>query len=93
MQFLDMLASVLVEDEGTDSGHAVAAASAASERHSPSELAWRRKRVALRGVALTLTRQQGCMLEQIVDEIHVPDRAMEEVAGEYGDDGSGFFPA
>jgi hypothetical protein len=23
------------------------------------------------------------MLEQIVDEIHAPDRAMEEVAGEY----------
>jgi hypothetical protein len=44
----------------------------------------------LRGVALALTRQQGYMLEQIVDEIHAPDLAMEEVAGDYGDDRSGF---
>jgi hypothetical protein len=36
-------------------------------------------RGALRGFALALIRQQGYMLEQIVDE-----RAMEEVAGEYG---------
>jgi hypothetical protein len=41
------------------------------------------------GVAVALTRQQNYEREQI-DEIHAPGRAMEEVAGECGDDGSGF---
>jgi hypothetical protein len=39
---LDMLVDVLVEDEATDQGHAAAAASAASARYSPPELARRR---------------------------------------------------
>jgi hypothetical protein len=90
LYFLDMLAGVLGLRTG---GTQQLQRRLASERDSPAELARWRKRVALRGVALALTRQQGYVLEPVVDEIRAPDRAMKEVAGEYGVHGSGFSPS
>jgi hypothetical protein len=51
---------------------------------------WARKRAALWAVAWSLARQQqGYMLAQIESELNAPDRAVEGLVGEFGDDGSG----
>ncbi len=55
-----------------------------------AKLAQARKRAALRAVAWSLVRQQGYMLlAQIEGELNAPDRAVEGLVGEFGDDGSG----
>ena len=47
----------------------------------------------LRAIAWSLVRQQGYMLAQIEGELRVnaPDRAVEGLVGEFGDDGSGVW--
>ena len=66
------------------------AAGTATARLDAARRAQERKQAALRAVVWALVRQQGYMLERIVDEINAPDRAVESVVvGEYGDDGSG----
>ena len=61
-------------------------------RADAAKLAQARKRAALRAVAWSLVRQQGYMLlAQIEGELNAPDRAVEGLVGEFGDDGSGFF--
>ena len=86
-RFLDTLVGGLVSDEGAAPDNAAGTATA---RLDAARRAQERKQAALRAVVWALVRQQGYMLERIVDEINAPDRAVESVVvGEYGDDGSG----
>ena len=61
----------------------------APTRADAAKLAQARKRAALRAVVWSLVRQQGYMLAQIEGELNAPDRAVEGLVGEFGDDGSG----
>jgi hypothetical protein len=45
------------------------------EAEGTAGLARRHGRAALRGISRALALQQGCMLAQIAEEIHAPDRA------------------
>ena len=54
-----------------------------------AKLAQARRRAALRAVVWSLVRQQGYMLARIEGELNAPDRAVEGLVGEFGDDGSG----
>jgi hypothetical protein len=87
-RFLDTLISRLASEEAAEPAQD-GAAGGAPARADAAKLAQARKRAALRAVAWSLVRQQGYMLAQIEGELNAPDRAVEGLVGEFGDDGSG----
>ena len=86
-RFLDTLIGRLASGEAAEP--AQDAVGGAPARADAAKLAQARKRAALRAVVWSLVRQQGYMLAQIEGELNAPDRAVEGLGGEFGDDGSG----
>ena len=88
-RFLDTLIGRLASEEAAEPAQD-GAVGGAPARVDAAKLAQARKRAALQAVAWSLVRQQGYMLAQIEGELNAPDRAMEGLVGEFGDDdGSG----
>ena len=87
-RFLDTLIGRLASEEAAEPAQHDAVGGAPA-RADAAKLAQARKRAALRAVVWSLVRQQGYMLARIEGELNAPDRAVEGLVGEFGDDGSG----
>ncbi len=87
-RFLDTLIGRLASEEAAAEPAQDGAVGGAPARADAAKLAQARnnKRAALRAVAWSLV---GYMLAQIEGELNAPDRAVEGLVGEFGDDGSG----